>query len=86
MQKSDTQKTPGKTGRLNELLSGFEPLTSSLPRMRTTDCAIAANLIMEAKAKRLLFQKLLSGFEPLTSSLPRMRTTDCAIAAYWLSR
>ncbi len=25
-----------------ELLTGFEPVTSSLPRMRATDCAIAA--------------------------------------------
>ncbi len=30
-----------------ELLTGFEPVTSSLPRMRATDCAIAACRFMQ---------------------------------------
>ena len=37
-------KTPAdlSAGVREELITGIEPVTSSLPRMRTTDCAISA--------------------------------------------
>ena len=35
--------------RFLELLTGFEPVTSSLPRMRATDCAIAARVCLNTR-------------------------------------
>ena len=34
---SDTKKEPAFLQVLMELMTGFEPVTSSLPRMRSTD-------------------------------------------------
>ena len=50
-------KKPRKTMSYGvmELLTGFEPVTSSLPRMRATDCAIAASVFHTAL---ILYPKL----------------------------